>query len=136
MTDSLIFFLKEYKRRLEYSDESFLNFLNEYAAKNSQIPEFIKSCRSYAEHSDLPQAWNNALNETDEMMTNEEKLLMLSFGRNIGTSDKNSQAELISYITSRLEQSLKDKKEKEKNEKRLSYMTGLMLGVLAFIIII
>ena len=132
--NQIIRFLKEFRSRIEYSEEPVSVIIEKFCAGSIRL-SFADKCLGYMQEQDFPSAWEKAVGE-EKNIDYSDRLLLYEFGVNIGTSDRKSQLSMIDYTLSRFAMSLNEKKEKEKNEKRLYCVTGITLGILAFIMII
>lgn len=132
----IISFLNFCRTEIEYFEETASEIISVFCNKYYGNLSFIGACNTYIAELDFPDAWKKAVTENAELISDDEKELLYELGRYIGVSDKESQLRVIDYIKHSFEISLEEKREKVKNEKKLYYVTGLVLGIMAFILII
>lgn len=131
-TDKLIMFFKELKSKIYYTGDS----VYEIISKSNNNSLFVKELQKHLNNVDFPDAWNKSKDYVKKLLTDEDCLVLSELGKIIGSTDKENQVQIIDYAIFRFENSLSEKKEKEKNEKKLYYFTGISFGVIAMIIII
>lgn len=134
ITESLISFFTEYRNKVEYTEDTVYEIVDGCAEEEKY--EFIFRCREYMKEYDFPVAWKKTVEEMPACFPENDKMLLLNFGAKIGTSDKRSQISLVDYLIFKLNNSLEEKKEKEKKGKKLYAFCGVAAGMTAFITII
>lgn len=129
----IILFLNNMKNRISFLHEPLPKIIFDYS-ENEAFP-FIKNCSSYLKTLDFPLAWKKAVFE-DGLLTEKDKNLLSEFGTGIGKADIETEISLIDYILAELKLSLSEKKEKEKNDKKLFRFFGIFIGLICFLIIV
>lgn len=134
LTQELIYFINYYRSSICYSENTVFAIIKQYSL-NENCPLLIKECCYLLENHDFPVAWKQVTEKSTEL-TQKDKDLLLHFGDCAGSSDKQTQLNGIDYILTEFKALLKEKKEKEANEKKLCYVSGLTLGIMTLIMII
>lgn len=134
LTQELIYFINFYRSSIYYNENTVSAIIKQYSSGDNS-PLFIRKCCFLLEKYDFPDAWKQVIDNSSEL-TQKDKALLLHFGDCAGSSDKQTQLSEIEYILSEFDSLLKEKKEKEANEKKLCYVSGLTLGIMTLIMII
>lgn len=98
---------------------------------------FLNKCTSLLnEGADFPLAWERAVEENTGYIKAEEKDKLLSFGMSLGTTDLQGQKRMINLFTEHFESYRTDAKQTEEKYYRIYILTGILLGFVAFILLI
>lgn len=134
MLEGIIMFLADCKSMIEYTGITVGEILENTSCGTFEA--YTEKCRRYASELDFPEAWKKSVGEIPPFISKSDRELLVRFGEKIGTSDKDTQLNMLSYLISRFEISLREKREREKKEKKLYIFAGTALGLVAFIMII
>lgn len=137
-------FLTQYIELIAFIKNSILCYsspikaiLLSHKAKNP-IKKYTEDCISLLNENTFSQAWEKCFekNQSSVNLSSEEKNLIISFGGQLGTSDRTSQAsycqQQIEMIKPYLKKAIRDKNEKGK----LPIVLGTGLGIATAILII
>lgn len=133
--EKTLYFLNDIRCLIEYKEETIYSIFLKYSESEKAFPEYIKKCKGYMENSDFPTAWNRAVSEI-KIIDEKDRYCLYEFGDKLGQTEKSNQLRMIDYSISRLSQSLLEKREKEKTDKKLYYFIGISSGLVLMLLII
>ncbi len=132
--EGIIDLLEEIRRKIKYCESTLESIISEYCvAENSK---FTQSLAVYIKENDFPVAWKLAFDESESLLCESERKIFISVGEKLGTSDRDSQDKLISYMLSHFEKELIKAEKNENEKKRLYIVTGIAAGLVTAILMI
>ena len=130
--------LEEMKILLEYLNIPVYELINTTSSKEylGEL-KFLDLCRKHIETGkDFPSAWREAVEKSSAMYLTQEKEHLLQLGENLGTSNKESQINIISLQIISFEDFLLKAKYKYKKYSGTATALGALSGCMVFILVI
>ena len=130
--------LEELKIQLQYLNMPVYEMLNITGQKEylSDL-EYLSLCGSELKNGkDFPEAWKNSLEKYSQLYKREEKERLLQLGANLGTSNTESQINILTMQINCFDEFLQKAKNKLKKYGNMSTALGVLSGCMIFIIVI
>lgn len=96
--------------------------------------EFLSRCRKMLESEAFPQSWKTSVEKSQ--VNYEERVLLLSFGAGLGTSDVEGQLSNCELHKALFENNLQNAREQSNRFGKLYTSLGVLGGILAALIIV
>ena len=138
LLEKTIMMLVEMKILLEYLNTPVCDLIIMTRSKDYlKDLKFLDVCYGYIElGKDFPAAWKESLESTPTLYMTQEKERLLQLGANLGTSNKESQINIISLQIVSFEDFLIKAKNKHKKYSGTATTLGVLSGCMIFILVI
>lgn len=128
--------LNIFKSKIKFTYEPIPEIFEEiYMNTNKNIGRIFKIAKDKMKQESSGTAWEKAVEETDNNLKNEDKVILKTLSKLLGQTDAEGQISQIEITQNFLEGQIKDaQEEKQKNEK-LYYRLGTTIGLVIVIIL-
>ena len=138
LLEKTIMMFEEMKILLEYLNTPVYDLVSITNSKDYLTDlKFLDLCHRYIEiGKDFPTAWKESIETTSTLYMTQEKEHLLQLGANLGTSNKESQINIISLQIIAFEDFLTNAKNKHKKYSGTAIVSGVLTGCMIFILVI
>jgi len=128
--------LNIFKAKIKFTYEPIPEIFEEiYMNTNKNIGKIFKKAKQNMEEENSSISWEKAVEEADNNLKNEDKVILKTMSKLLGQTDVEGQTSQIEITQNFLEAQIKNaEEEKQKNEK-LYYRLGTTIGLVIVIIL-
>ena len=134
--NQIISMIKQIKIQLNYCVPTTREIVSDLKDKDFSYLYFVKKCFENYDNLPFDILWKDEVEKCSLPINKEDILMLISFGKSLGTTDVDGQIELCNSFIQKFQISL-DKYTLEKEKKSKLYISlGVLLGVGVSIILI